>query len=468
MSLRIRKGTEQQRLGIVFDLGEIIWTTDGEKLYVGDGVTHGGKNIAAQLAGTGLSFDQATGKLQSSATFTTDEVTEGNNNKYFSVELAQDAVWTALQAGQSLGNVTFSYDDFTNKLYANVTLDGVGITSVSQDPSPTLGGNLVLNNHNITGNGDINITGTISALTGLGASLNLNGHDITGSGSISASGTIAATQGLGANLSLNTHSITGTGDINITGSVYASAGLGGNLVLNSHNITGTGNIDITGTINGLHTGQFSNPIFYGTADSIIHNPEIALTGFGVTDGSSGGFIDLVGVKNSYAAPANLAAGDFVGGFRINGYADNSKKALVAIAAELSSSATLTDANPASNLIVAVANGGTNFNFFRFNHTGSFETNTIIVGDGTVSAPSIAFGTDASVDTGFFHPADGVVCIATNAQEKVRVDSGGMRVDGFMKVADVNGTLPNPPEAGMIVLDAGTFKGYNGSAWVPLS
>jgi hypothetical protein len=94
--------------------------------------------------------------------------------------------------------------------------------------------------------------------------------------------------------------------------------------------------------------------------------------------------------------------------------------------------------------------------------------SVAVGDGTAGNPSIKFSTDGSVDTGIYHPADGVVCISSNGAEKLRVDSGGMRVTGFMKVADVAGNLPNPPEAGMIVLDGTTFKGYNGSAWVNLN
>ena len=65
---------------------------------------------------------------------------------------------------------------------------GSGITDVVQDTSPQLGGNLDLNSKNITGTGNISITGDITAtnLSGNGASLTaLNGSNI-------ASGTIAA------------------------------------------------------------------------------------------------------------------------------------------------------------------------------------------------------------------------------------------------------------------------------------
>ena len=65
---------------------------------------------------------------------------------------------------------------------------GSGITDIVQDTTPQLGGNLDLNSKNITGTGNISITGDVTAtnLSGNGASLTaLNGSNI-------ASGTIAA------------------------------------------------------------------------------------------------------------------------------------------------------------------------------------------------------------------------------------------------------------------------------------
>jgi hypothetical protein len=42
MALRIRRGTELERLTVVFAEGEIVYATDTKRLYVGDGVTAGG------------------------------------------------------------------------------------------------------------------------------------------------------------------------------------------------------------------------------------------------------------------------------------------------------------------------------------------------------------------------------------------------------------------------------------------
>ena len=42
MALQIRRGSDDERLGITPDAGEPIWTTDTNILYVGDGITPGG------------------------------------------------------------------------------------------------------------------------------------------------------------------------------------------------------------------------------------------------------------------------------------------------------------------------------------------------------------------------------------------------------------------------------------------
>jgi hypothetical protein len=141
MSLRIRRGTEAQRTGATFDLGEVAWTTDTNKLYVGDGVNLGGRNILATSAGTGLIWNATTQRL-----------------------------------------------DFNGS--------GTGIVNVQADATPSLGGNLNLNNRSITGTGNITITGTLS-VTGLNADLNLNSRNINGTGNIAITGNVTAGQFIG-------------------------------------------------------------------------------------------------------------------------------------------------------------------------------------------------------------------------------------------------------------------------------
>ena len=282
MSLQIRRGTEAQRTGVIFDSGEIIFTTDTQKLYVGDGITTGGKNVLATSAGSGVTFNNTTQRFDFTTTglgLTTSEVTEGTN-LYHTRQRAQDdaaALFTAAGAPNTTGNITatsapntvsisgstasmivgerfvvtgtagngltgsttyyvaqivagnqvklattrlnalagtplvtvtanasytgttyaaggessnvvFTYDSVNHTMVANVTLDGIGITAVSQDTSPSLGGNLTLNSRNIIGTGNIDITGTIGA-TGTVTTGSIRASDISGTGSWYVRGT---------------------------------------------------------------------------------------------------------------------------------------------------------------------------------------------------------------------------------------------------------------------------------------
>lgn len=111
MALRLRRGTDAERLTITPLQGELIYTTDTKKLFVGDGTTEGGVVITADL---------------------------------------------------------------------------------EDDLSPSLGGDLDLGGNDISGSGNIDITGTLT-VAGLGADLDLNGNNITGTGNINIVGTINAT-----------------------------------------------------------------------------------------------------------------------------------------------------------------------------------------------------------------------------------------------------------------------------------
>lgn len=159
MSLRIRRGTDAQRQGVVFDLGEPVWTTDTKQFFIGDGISAGGTNILANSAGVGLVWNNSTLKF---------DATGGGGG------------------------------------------GGGGITAIVQDTNPTLGGNLTLGGHNISGTGNISITGSLSTsgtasfTGGLGANLNLNSNNISGTGSIGITGNITS----GATLSSSKLSIT--------------------------------------------------------------------------------------------------------------------------------------------------------------------------------------------------------------------------------------------------------------------
>jgi len=172
MGLRIRRGSDEARASTSLEQGEIVWTssqgTTGanyHQLWVGTGIGTGGVNILETSAGFGLTWDAETQRLEVSG-LTADDVANGVNNKYFTSELAVDAVAAALVAGNATNvGITFTYSntqDDANRINATVALDGIGITNVVEDTTPQLGGDLDLNTHDITGTGNIDITGTIT------------------------------------------------------------------------------------------------------------------------------------------------------------------------------------------------------------------------------------------------------------------------------------------------------------------
>ena len=412
MSLRIRRGTEAQRTYPTFDSGELIFTTDTKQLWIGDGVTPGGSPIVgSNITGYGLTFNASSKRIEV-AGLTADDISDGVNNKFFSTDLAQDAT-AALFAAGTHTNISFQYDDTLNKINATVTLDGIGLTDIVADTSPQLGGDLDLNSSDITGAGNINITG-----------------DITGVGNVTVSGIFD------------------------------------NSVLTIDNDT------ITSESSILTFGASTTPIGF------IINSSADIDGCdfrSVTSPSAGPNIAFSAVRGSIVSPTVVTVGDTVGQIRFQGYQNTpvgfTQANLVTINSVLTVAGDGDTILPRGKLQFLVANGPNPANAAtaEFDKDGVFSAPRFSAGDGTASVPSIVFTTDGSTDSGFFHPGDGVVCVSTDGTERVRIDNGGMRVEGFMKVKDLGaGALPNPPEAGMIVLQGGTFQGYNGTAWVNLS
>ena len=413
MSLRIRRGTEAQRTYPTFDSGELIFTTDTKQLWIGDGVTPGGSPIVgSNITGYGLTFNASSKRIEV-AGLTADDISNGVNNKFFSTDLAQDAT-AALFAAGTHTNISFQYDDTLNKINATVTLDGIGLTDIVNDTSPSLGGNLDLNVKDITGTGNIDIMGTIES-TGIITGSNIN------------------TLGL----SLNSDHINSS----IAFASYdALANTSSNLL-----VVGTKIIPNTLYINAAND---AGVIVKGISTSAVNSQSLR----------------FATSKGSLTSPTILTTDSSIGIIAFDGFDGSTYLNSVVIGATATSVAT---GIVGGSLTIGVRNTAGNFERFTFTNDGKLTLPTISVGNGTASEPSIVFTTDGSVDSGFFHPGDGVICASTDGTERVRIDNGGVRVEGFMKVKDVNGTLPNPPEAGMIVLDGTTFKGYNGTAWVTL-
>jgi hypothetical protein len=113
MSLRIRRGTDAERMTKYFDQGELIWTTDTNKLYIGDstpGTTdgmQGGVNILTNsvLAGNGLSFNVEQDALQFNILEATNLKTQLVNETQATTYVNAGSVGQTLKVANSLGVV---------------------------------------------------------------------------------------------------------------------------------------------------------------------------------------------------------------------------------------------------------------------------------------------------------------------------------------------------------------------------
>jgi hypothetical protein len=116
MALQLRRGLDgAARTAFTPGVGEIIYTTDTKKVYIGDGTTAGGNPVSLVS-----SVNTQTGAV----VLTADNIAEASGsptNLYFTTERAQDSVAAAFIAGNAYNtNITFTYDDANNRITASV------------------------------------------------------------------------------------------------------------------------------------------------------------------------------------------------------------------------------------------------------------------------------------------------------------------------------------------------------------
>ena len=218
MALRIKRGTNAERLAYTPELGEPIYVTDYSSagvapVFIGDGSTSGGVAVQGTGGGSG------------------------------------------------------------------------GLADIVNDTTPQLGGNLDLNSYDITGTGDINITGGINATLSL--DVNLNG---------SFGGNVSAT-------TMTANTFTGNIDGDIEGSVYGDDSTiiidGQNNRVVASSWFGASHAMVDTSANSLKSGRLD--IEDATAPKLNIN--------GVVSGGSGHDIIASSSRGTLAVPAVSQAGD---------------------------------------------------------------------------------------------------------------------------------------------------------------
>jgi len=305
MALRLRRGTDAERLLIVPAAGELIYTTDTKRVYVGDGATEGGLPIdtgalaindlsdvnttegdSTQPAdGEALVWDQNNQEWRPGVVSGGGGVTSIINLDDVSVAglvLNQYLAWD----GDNFVNTTPNFqlvDETFPTLSAAMDADGFNISNVgilsattlegdgsaitnlniARDTTPQLGGALDANNNNITNVNQLNATTIIGDGAGitnvpfnliqdtsprLGGTLDANNNNITGVNSLSA-------QSISGD---------GSGIFGLDISTDTTPELGGNLNIGGFNITGTGTIQVTGNMQcDVFVSNIASSRFYG-------------------------------------------------------------------------------------------------------------------------------------------------------------------------------------------------------------
>ena len=227
-------------------------------------------NLTGQATGSGT-LDYTTGDIDIVVTV----VDNGHNHILDNI--------TDVQVNNAISGQVLKYN---GNVWVNGTDENAGITAIVQDTTPQLGGNLDLNNRNITGTGNIAITGTIDGRDVSADGTKLDGiesgatadqtaaqiktayesnadtnaftdADHTKLDGIETAADVTDTTNVVASLTAGTNvTIAADGTISATGGTSGIAHvvddttpqLGGNLDLNSNDITGTGNLNFTGSV----------------------------------------------------------------------------------------------------------------------------------------------------------------------------------------------------------------------------
>jgi hypothetical protein len=496
MSLRIRRGTDAQRTSLTFDLGELVWTTDSQKLYVGDGITAGGINAMATMAGTGFTFNPTTQRIDFSVpnlNLNTSEVSENIANLYFTDERAQDAVAAALLAGNAYNTgIAFSYNDVDNRITAVAT--GNQVPSISGNAGKYLttdGTNIIWHNPPIPGGLSIPSFGGNQGkyLTTDGTNLawaNVAINTLTystynvildSSGNLTTSGDIKLPYG--KDIKRDNGSGTFISVLGGLASINAdlTPSLGGNLGLNGYNIGGTGNVNINGNIEATGTLKVHNTQIVGTLDvSTGLGADLTLNGHNIV--GSTGTINITGsITGGRITGTSLVSGNLT----VNSnsivvtsgslYIENNNQQILAFRG------VNVDGNvnntPQVNLYSSRGTTGTptssqsgdavmSLNFGGYNGSNYQQTGAIFnIYSSTANMSDSSPGSELWL----------VSNDNNGGQNLAKFNMDGVFDAPILKTGAYNGSgsYPVRPVAGMIIFDSSNqhFYGYDGSIWKPL-
>ena len=263
MAIRIRRGTNADRITVVLESGEVAYTTDTKMFYIGDGTTLGGTLIGPSAAGA-VSWGAITGTLASQTDLNT-----------------------------ALGTKVTGNTAITGATKTKITYDSKGLVTVGADAT-TADIAASTNKNYVTDAQQTVITNTSGTNTGDQTLANT-------SDSTSHTATLSATGGSiklveGSNITLTTTGTTADGIITI-----ASTGGGGTVTSVAALTLGTSGTDLSSSVaNGTTTPviTLNVPDASATARGVISTSPQTIAGDKTFTGTTSGITkSMVGLSN---------------------------------------------------------------------------------------------------------------------------------------------------------------------------
>ena len=414
MALRLRRGTDAERLLITPLQGELIYTIDTKQLYAGDGTTAGGTLVSADAAttlesltdtdlagktnGQVLSWNSSSGNWEPKTLVSNiaDGVVEGSN---YQINIVSD---------DSTILVNSDTNEFTGSLTGNVT------GNVTGDVLGNLTGDVL---GNVTGNAAGAHTGTLLGdVTG-----NVTG-DVLGNVTGNLSG-----NAFGDHQGTFTGIITATGsfDGDITGSIFGDDssllvdGVGSVITGDVNNNITTTAVLTTATLELSGTGAGNKAGIQIRTDGNAEDTYSLFDIVGATDSDVGSAINFSKSRGTLASPTAVQDGDEILGINYFGYdSDNSP----AIAAYIG---VRVDGTPSSGVVPG------SIGFLTTDSTGSINLALNITSDSVTTfggaAQLVAYADTSARNAAIPTPAAGMMIYLT-ATNKAQVYNGSGWID----------------------------------------
>lgn len=313
MALRLRRGTNAERLTITPEIGELIYTTDTKKVFVGDGTTEGGVAIDTGLLDLDGNSLNDLGDV-STATPTDSQVLAWNDAN--SIWEPADAATPDLSASviSDLGDVAIGVIDINQTLIWDGTnfVPGSAGGALVDETTPTLGGDLDANSNNIINVNQINAS-TFNG-THLGSHAGDFSGDLIGSFQGSVFGGDSSVMINSEDNSITADTITAetvvatefTGDVignvtgNLTGDILADDGI--TKVINVGAAADGSDARFTGITEGLHRGNVEGDVL----GSVFADDSTL-----IIDGTNGGAVNTTTVTTNTISVNEITADNMI-------------------------------------------------------------------------------------------------------------------------------------------------------------